>query len=289
MRIRLTATFFGLALAAAPTVADADEWIATKLRGAVHTRQNGQWTQLHRDDVISDSRVIWSGPDGAAQFTRNAETVDIGPNTQIRIFDRAGKPFTTVNESFGSVSIEANVKNVKHFAVQTPFIAAVVKGTKFEVTSDQANTRVQVTRGRVGVEDLHSHNTVDVLVNQHASAGFNQPLNVAGVGRLHPIKNKKGQIVLGQPGATESRPEAAAVALQSSGDNTAAASPSPLQSHSSPPSPTPNPTPTPTPTRTPAPTPTPTPTPPPSAPPGSPGGEGHHRGWWHGAGNPRGS
>lgn len=51
-------------------------------------------------------------------LARDDETIELGPNTQIRILDEEGaKPFTTVQQQFGTVSIEAKVENVEHFAV----------------------------------------------------------------------------------------------------------------------------------------------------------------------------
>ena len=177
------------------TAAHADDWVAAKLRGIVLTQQDGKWVPLQRGDVVPDARVIRTLASGNVEFTRDGETIDVFGDSQIQIHDRAGQRFTTVNEVFGKVAIEANVENVKHFAVETPFIAAVVKGTKFTVTSGADSTRVDVTRGKVGVEDLRAHTLVDVLVNQHASAGTHQSLTVGGSGTLQPITNAAGKVV----------------------------------------------------------------------------------------------
>jgi hypothetical protein len=93
------------------------------------------------------------------------------------------------------VAITANVENVKHFAVDTPFLVAVVKGTKFTVTSGSTNSQVDVTRGKVGVEDLADRTFVDVLAGQHARDGAGQPLSVGGSGVLQPITDAKGKTV----------------------------------------------------------------------------------------------
>ena len=132
---------------------------------------------------------------GAAEFARDGETIDLFGNTQVQIHDRAGQRFTTVTEASGKVAIEANVENVKHFAVDTPFLVAVVKGTKFVVSSGTTGSHVYVTRGKVGVEDVMHHTFVDVLVGQHASAGTGQSLTVGGSGTLQPITNAKGKVV----------------------------------------------------------------------------------------------
>jgi hypothetical protein len=275
LRFRLDAALLRLAIAVVPAAAHADEWVAVKLRGAVYTYQYGQWTALHRNDVVSDSRVIRTGPDGAVQFTRDAETVDLGANTQIRIFDHNGRRFTTINESYGDVSIEANVREVKHFAVQTPFVAAVVKGTKFEVASGQGASQVNVTRGKVGVEDFQNQRFVDVLANQHASAGANLPLRVGGEGRLQPIRDKNGRIVFAAPASDfvnlVPTPSPPASPLGSR-----AAAPAPLPALPLSPVPAPSPAPDPPPASSPTPSPAPAPSPAPSPPPRHHDRDGDH-------------
>ena len=81
---------------------------------------------------VPDSRAIRTLASGRVTFTGGNETVDIAPNTQIQIFAKGGrKPFTTVKQYFGTVSVKAEVQQVQHFAVQTSYLAAVVKGTRF--------------------------------------------------------------------------------------------------------------------------------------------------------------
>ena len=152
------------------SVAQADDWAANKLRGPVMQLVDGQWQQLKRGMIVPDDRAVRTMAAGYVTFTRGQETVELGPNTQIQIFDKAGKkPFTTIKQEFGSVSIEAEVRNVQHFAVDTPFLAAVVKGTRFTVVSGKTNSTVTVRRGHVAVENLKNKSHVLLAVGQSAS------------------------------------------------------------------------------------------------------------------------
>ena len=58
-----------------------------------------------------------------------------------------------------------------HFAVQTPFVAAVVKGTIFSVVSNAKTSTVTVQRGKVGVEDIARHRFANITPGQQATAG----------------------------------------------------------------------------------------------------------------------
>lgn len=164
-----------LALACAVVAIDAahaDEWTADKLRGQVLELVDGQWQKLERGMVVPDSRVIRTLVFGRVTFTRGSEAVEIGPNTQIQIYDEGGRtPFTTVKQYFGSVSVGAEVGQVQHFAVQTPYLAAVVKGTQFTVNSDSSGASVLVQRGRVLVASYEDRSREAISAGQSATVG----------------------------------------------------------------------------------------------------------------------
>ena len=163
MATLLRALFAALILVVTAGAAFADDWQATRLRGAVIQLVDGEWVKLKRGDVVPDSRVIRTLKTGHVDLKRGKETIQLGPDTQIRIFDEGGtKPYTTVEQSFGSVSVEAEVRNVQHFAVETPFLAAVVKGTRFTVTSGKTGARVDVKRGVVAVTAAKTGQTINV-------------------------------------------------------------------------------------------------------------------------------
>lgn len=185
----LLAVPFALSLCCFATVAKADNWVALKLRGHASVFVNGSWVELKRGDIVSNSAPIRTAKDGLVEFSRDKETISLGPDTQIQIIDRVGSRYTTVKETYGAVRVEANVENVKHFAVETPFLAATVKGTIFTVVSGKRRAEVQVQRGKVRVEDDHHGLHVDVLAGQSATAGQGLMLRTAGTGKLGPILN----------------------------------------------------------------------------------------------------
>jgi FecR-like protein len=187
------------ALISFSTFAIADDWIAKQLRGPVMELVDGQWVKLNRGDVVPDSRVVQTLAAGHVTFVRGEETVELGPHTQIQIVDKPtnGKPFTTVKQSFGMVSVEAQVQNVQHFAVDTPYLAAVVKGTRFTVTSGDKGASVTVRRGHVAVTGKQNKQQVLISVGQTASVGANagDPLVVSGSGKLPKVLDAKGNPV----------------------------------------------------------------------------------------------
>lgn len=180
------------------TSAFADDWTAVQLRGQVLQLVDNQWQPLVRGMVVPDSRVVRTLGFGHVTLTRGQETLDLGPNTQIQIHDRgtAALPSTTVTQYFGSVSVEAQVENVKHFAVETPYLAAVVKGTRFTVTSGDTGASVSVQRGHVEVGDYHNGSHTLITVGQSAtvdSLKTGDDIAVSGDGPLPPVVGTNGK------------------------------------------------------------------------------------------------
>lgn len=176
----------------------ADDWVAVKLRGQVLQLVEGDWAKLQRGDVVPDDRVIRALGNGRVDLQRDAEVISLGGNTQIQIRDKAGKRFTTVQQHFGTVEIEAEVRNVQHFAVETPFLAAVVKGTHFIVKTSKTGSSVKVTRGRVEVSDNESGAHVLVPAGQQATVSATGEISVSGRGASStPVVSANGQVISG--------------------------------------------------------------------------------------------
>jgi hypothetical protein len=166
------------------STAVADDWTAVRLRGGVFALESGAWTQLVRGSVVSDDRVIKSAPGGRITLVRGAETIELGSDTTAQISDRSG--FTTVYNHEGTVGIDAEARNVKHFAVQTPFLAAVVKGTAFTVQSSSTASTVTVARGTVEVEDEQNDTRVDVAAGEQVSSSQDAPITAESVVAASP-------------------------------------------------------------------------------------------------------
>lgn len=191
MRSFVTAVFAVVIVGISGAAAFADDWMVIRLRGQVLQHVDGEWLKLSRGGMVPDDRVIRTLKTGNVELQRGNETITIGPETQIQIFDEASiKPFTTVKQYFGTVTVKAEVRQVQHFAVQTPYLAAVVKGTRFVVTSDDTGADVAVKRGHVFVEDKATKEAVTLSVGQSASVGDAAPSMMVGgwgIGDPEPV------------------------------------------------------------------------------------------------------
>ncbi len=199
MRLWIWAAALAMAAGLSVAPALADDWTAVKLRGTVHEFVDGEWQPLERGDVVSDARLIKTSNNARVTFARGEELIELGPSTRIQIMDEGGRrPFTTVRQYLGTVEIEAEVQNVEHFAVATPYLVAIVKGTQFTVTSSTRVSKVRVRRGAVSVVGIESGSETLITAGQSVSTRGSAPLRVSGAGELPEVistdPNADGQI-----------------------------------------------------------------------------------------------
>ena len=183
-----------LVLLASPALAQ--DWVVTKVRGTVELQAAGRWVALLRGASVEDRQSVRTGPDGRAELARGAETIGLDPGTEIRLQEGAGK-LTSLIQSSGLVMVDVERRNVQHFSVQTPFLAAVVKGTRFQVSVGRNAARVQVERGIVQVQDTANDLVVDVKHGQQAEVSQSDPLTVSGPGSIAVFTFEGSRIVNG--------------------------------------------------------------------------------------------
>lgn len=168
----------------------AGDWVVTRLRGAVEQLVDEVWVPLKRGDTVEYDRYVRTLTDGHAELKRNLEVLTLDVNTTIRIQQDADTGFTTVLQDIGRLEVEAEAKRVKHFAVKTPYLAAVVKGTHFVVTADFDGATVAVDRGAVAVSSVASERSTTITVGQTATVKKKKDLSVGGLGPWPPVLEK---------------------------------------------------------------------------------------------------
>lgn len=185
----------------ATIAAYADDWVAERLRGSVLVFQGKEWVALQRGDIVSDDSYIKTLGDGRVMFARGAETIDMSARSMIQIIDRNGEKFTNVHQHYGQIAVEAEKRDVKHFGILTPHLAAVVKGTIFVVKSTRAGASVSVDRGQVSVADPDTGTHVEITAGQSTTVDPSGRFEVAATddAPLPVIRDANGVAVHGNP------------------------------------------------------------------------------------------
>jgi hypothetical protein len=173
----------------------AEDWIASRLQGNVELFVGGQWKPLMRGDTVFDTSKIRTESSGRVELSRGEEIISLGGNTEIVINQADAQRMTRIVQVWGTVSVEAEKRNVQHFSVQTPVLAALVKGTQFTVTYRNGVTRVAVDEGVVEVLDLATNSSVDLRPGQSAAASQMRPVKVSGPGSENVVYVIDGKVV----------------------------------------------------------------------------------------------
>jgi hypothetical protein len=219
-------TRFGTAVAAASamaatllsTTALAQDWVINKVSGKVSVGAAGSPARaLAAGMSVSQGSTITTGANARAMLVRGSETLVVGPNSAIAIQPGQGGLTTTVLQKSGQLTVDVETKQAPHFSVETPFMAAVVKGTKFDVRVSARDASVAVQRGRVQVADFATGQTADITPGQRASVrqGGKPGLNLSGKGTMPAIQSGAPRAPLVTAlGRDNAAPAAAAVTQQ---------------------------------------------------------------------------
>lgn len=166
-------------------LASENDWRVAKASSQVrYTSDQKQWTELHTGDVIPNRAWVSTGPRGRALLVRGAESIGFQPNTMASISTKSGSFLairkTEIYQTAGELDLEIEKLGKPHTIVQTPYLAAVVKGTVFHVRVGKAKATVSVDRGLVQVTSFGSGQQANVGPRQSATVDRKTGMAVAG-------------------------------------------------------------------------------------------------------------
>ncbi|MGY3074832.1 ferric-dicitrate binding protein FerR (iron transport regulator) [Bradyrhizobium sp. LM6.10] len=194
MRCALVAALI-LGTASGASAADDGVWSVGKTTGDVWVATNGaQQVSLNQQEALKPGDTIRTGRNGRVLLVRGEETILISPNSVVGLpAEKKEGLSTTIIQQAGSILLEVEKRNVKHFEVETPYLAAVVKGTQFSVTVNAGSTKVGVLRGQVEVSDFKTGQIAQVMPGQAATAfEHGKPgISLSGAGTFNPIEHGK--------------------------------------------------------------------------------------------------
>jgi hypothetical protein len=159
-----------------------DDWVVVKATSQVKvTLDQSTWSDVHVGDIIPNKAWLSTGPRGRLQLTRGVEAISLQPDTLASIttsgfFSRK----TEILQQLGSIDFEIERRSQPHTTVQTPFLAAVVKGTIFHVTVGKTKASVSVDRGLVEVTSFASGQRSNIGPRQSAAVDRKQGMTVLG-------------------------------------------------------------------------------------------------------------
>lgn len=163
--------------------ATAEDWRVVKATDqAKYTVDRTNWLDLRAGDVLPNRAWVSTGPRGRVQLARGVESITFQPNTLASITGYGGflSPQTQIVQQVGALDLEIEKRSQPHTTVQTPYLAAVVKGTIFHVTVGKTKASVSVDRGLVQVASFASGQLSNVGPRQSATVDSKAGMTVKG-------------------------------------------------------------------------------------------------------------
>lgn len=181
-KIALGAAPLLLALCASAASAEPG-WRLSEVSGDVRVISNGSVRPATRGALLASGSTVVAGALSKAVIVRSKDVVVVSANSRIRLIPpEQQKGFFQVISEFGTSLFTIEHKKQPHFGVQTPYLAAVVKGTVFSVTVTASGASVQVTQGAVDVATLDggAHELIRPGMIGSVGAGDRYQLRVEG-------------------------------------------------------------------------------------------------------------
>ena len=153
LALMFVSLFFLIGTPATAAGPSQDKWLVTQLSGDARVLHPGlQPASAKVNTQLTPGDTLLTGPTGRATLVRGADYIVVAPRSELRL-PSAPQPtgFTRVIQNLGTLLFKVQHTGIPHFAVDTPMLAAVVKGTTFTVVVDQQRSAVQVIQGAVQV------------------------------------------------------------------------------------------------------------------------------------------
>jgi hypothetical protein len=102
----------------------------------------GGWQELQANARIPDGAEIRTGGNGSAVVAKSLDRIEIRANTSVVVAASVSSNATQMYQSSGSATYTVEKRPAGTFSVRTPYVLAVVKGTKFDVDITNRETSV---------------------------------------------------------------------------------------------------------------------------------------------------
>jgi hypothetical protein len=170
---------------------------------------------VRRNDFVPLDGWVQTGATGRAVLVRGGDTVVVAPGSRVKLPAERVNGNTQIWQSLGSVFYSVSKQKAPHFQVDTPYMAAVVKGTSFVITVADERSRIDVTEGLVEVSNTGRRDVEFVRPGfsatvAHVARGSEAPaLNVMETSALPPLRAPESDPAIA-PEPTTTEPETAA-------------------------------------------------------------------------------
>ncbi len=160
----------------------AGEWVVDRISGRAWALEVGKDpVRLTVDMAVPEGVTVETSRNGRVRLVGDNNVMSLAPSTVAVVAPSRSNRKTRVIQQVGSIEFDVEKRRRPHFLVETPYMAAVVKGTTFTVDVSKSTTSIDVSSGLVQVSDLRSGEKAAIGAGQSASvAASSAGLETAG-------------------------------------------------------------------------------------------------------------
>ncbi|WP_395646050.1 FecR domain-containing protein [Terricaulis sp.] len=182
--ILLLAMLTLLACMPADVFAQEPSWRLTSLAGQVRVAIPGQSARAARlNETVPDGTVVVTSANSSAVIENGLQRMTMSANSRMTIARARADGMTRIFQDLGTVLFQVDHRDAPHFRVETPLLAAIVKGTTFRVINHRMYDSVVVEDGLVEVDANQGGQTRDVPTGGAVTISRDEPTQLlAGTG-----------------------------------------------------------------------------------------------------------
>ncbi len=147
--------------------------VVVDVQGAVHVSIAGTAQRVRPGSIIGTPATIRTGADGRIELRQGATTASVERHTRIDLPASAAADglIEHIDQSRGNVLYDVAKRPGRKLRIETPYLVAVVKGTRFNVAAQADSATVALFEGRLEVWMPDDSDVVELNAGEIATRG----------------------------------------------------------------------------------------------------------------------
>jgi hypothetical protein len=162
----VTAFVIALAVVSKAEAGESNSWAVASAEGAVMVDGKAVGSM---GATIGRGALIETGADGKVILTRPGDSITVFPNSRMSVPEAVGGGESGILQTLGKLLFRMESRESRDFEIDTPYLAAAIKGTTFTVEVDDGDAVVEVSEGSVLVTANRSGQSSYVGPGERAS------------------------------------------------------------------------------------------------------------------------
>lgn len=179
----------------------AQMWNVERVQGSAWIQDGNRRVALQIGQSVRMGSQVVTTANGRVKLSGPYGTIMVGPNSSLEMRPGLSGLKMTAVQRVGVVEFDLRKLQRPYFSVETPAMAAVVKGTRFLVVVSGWRSDIGVRQGVVQVQDLRSGQNATLEAGERAVTPERRP------GLLVASQNEAPKVRAGAPRAPLVRPE----------------------------------------------------------------------------------